>query len=191
MLIKRQTPTPKVIKEALDIPIFGRATGKGVPPFAVSAHSHAEVSGHTIPVLIKNGRKRSLKAANAKNPPTGVTISTTRGNVSENRGMPKIVPKPSGSRKNASKTRAKEYPRHALKIFLWASQKSTVNPSEITASTMQLVVIRSIYAFILAVISGTNACAKNPKIATKTDTIIINKEILWCVPAADISLLKG
>ena len=178
MLINRQTPNPKTIKDVLDIPTFGRALGNGDPPFVADAHSHAEASGHTIPVLIRKGRKRSLKAANAKKPPTGVTIRTTRGNVSENTGKPKIVPKPRGSRKNASKTRAIEYPRHALKIFLCASQKSTVNPSEITASTMQLVVIRSIYALILAVISGTNACAKNPKIATKTDTIIIKREIL-------------
>jgi hypothetical protein len=43
---------------------------------------------------------------------------------------------------------------------------------------MQFVVIRSIYALIFAVIAGTKACAKNPKIATKTDTIIIKREIL-------------
>src|SRR3990167_7878475 len=178
MLINRQTPNPKTIKDVLDIPTFGRASGKGSPPFVADAHSHAEASGHTIPVLIKKGRKRSLKAAKAKKPRTGVTIRTTRGNVSESTGKPKIVPKPSGSRKNASKIRANEFPRHALKIFLCASQKSTVNPSEITASTMQLVVIRSIYAFILAVISGTNACAKKPKMVTKTDTIIIKREIL-------------
>src|SRR3990167_1973871 len=115
MLLNKQMPNPKTIKDVLDIPTFGRALGKGVPPFVADAHSHAEVSGHTIPVLIKKGRKRSLKAANAKKPPTGVTIRTTRGNVSESTGKPKIVPKPKGSRKNASKTRAKEYPRQDRK----------------------------------------------------------------------------
>src|SRR3989304_1060101 len=101
MLINKQTPNPKTIKDVLDIPTFGRALGNGVPPFVADAHSHAEASGHTIPVLIKKGRKRSLNAANAKNPPTGVTIRTTRGNVEGTRGMAKIVPKPSGQPQNA------------------------------------------------------------------------------------------
>src|SRR3989339_2230117 len=83
MLINRQTPNPKTIKDVMDIPTFGRALGNGDPPFVADAHSHAEASGHTIPVLIRKGRKRSLKAANAKKPPTGVTIRTPRGNLPE------------------------------------------------------------------------------------------------------------
>ncbi len=180
-LIKRQTPNPKAIKDVLGVLRFGLAGGMGIgpPQFGVgAAHSQGDASWHTIPTLIKNGRNKSLNAASAKNPPTGVTIRTTRGNASGRTGKPMTVPKPRGSRKNESKIKAMEYPRQAFNIFLWASQKSTVNPSDITARTMQFVVIRSIYAFILAVISGTNACAKNPKMATKTDTIIIKREIL-------------
>src|SRR3972149_3447994 len=145
-LINRQTPNPITIKDVLDIPRFGGIVTTVIPPFVADAHSvdadadahsQAEGSANTIPVFIRNGRNSSLNAASAKNPPTGVIMRITRGNVSGITEKPIIVPKPSGSRRNESMTSAREYPRQALNIFLCASQKSTVNPSEITASTIQ------------------------------------------------------
>src|SRR3990167_6409746 len=183
ILINRHPPNPMAIKDDLDslcvwlITFAWFLIFTGVLHSAV-AHSHADASGYTIPVFRNIGRSKSLKAANAKKPPTGVIIKTTLGIFSGITWKPIIVPKPRGSRKNASIIRAIEYPRQALNIFFCASQKSTVNPSEITARTIQFVVIRSMYAFILEVTSGMNAWAKKPKIATNTDTIIINKDIL-------------
>jgi hypothetical protein len=107
-LTNRAAPNPIAINVVLEIPRFGWETTSGTPPWAADAHPQADDSWHTIPVLRRKGRNKSLNAARAKKPPTGVTIRTTFGKVSGSTEKPITVPKPKGSRRNASKIRAAE-----------------------------------------------------------------------------------